>query len=85
MLTAVKGKLGIHSSFDSLEARGRKSVDPTTVKNILDFFERDDISRQAPGQRDYVIVKNEDGLKEKIQKVRQCSARAFFLYYNKWF
>ncbi len=39
----------------------------TTYDHVREFYERDDISRQAPGMRDVVTVR-EGGVKKKIQK-----------------
>lgn len=35
---------------------------------VVDFFCQDDISRQAPGIKDYSTIKDKDGTKQKIQK-----------------
>lgn len=42
------------------------SLDVST--KIQRFYEDDDNSRQLPGQKDYVTVRNADGGKEKVQK-----------------
>ena len=42
-------------------------ISDDTVQCVKQFFERDDISRMAPGKRDVVTVRNEVG-KEKFQK-----------------
>ncbi len=39
----------------------------TTYDHVRELYERDDISRQAPGMRDVVTVR-EGGVKKKIQK-----------------
>lgn len=39
----------------------------TTYDHVREFYEKDDISRQAPGMRDVVTVR-EGGMKKKIQK-----------------
>jgi hypothetical protein len=37
-------------------------------KQVVDFYCRDDISRQAPGIKDYVRMDQPDGGKEDVQK-----------------
>ena len=39
-----------------------------TTDYITGFYCRDDISRQAPEKRDYVVQYNEDRSRESIQK-----------------
>ena len=38
------------------------------IKEVQDFYLRDDISRMFPGKRDYRSVKNPDGKREHQQK-----------------
>ncbi|XP_030827949.1 uncharacterized protein LOC115928135 [Strongylocentrotus purpuratus] len=45
---------------------GPPKVSEDTVKVIEDFYERDDVSRQAPGRKDVVTIWNADG-KKKMQ------------------
>jgi hypothetical protein len=40
----------------------------TMHQQATDFFLRDDISRQMPGMKDFVVVRNQEGEKEKLQK-----------------
>jgi hypothetical protein len=70
VLAAVKQSIEAPGSFSCSEARGRKSLDDAIRANVVSFYERDDISTLAPGQRDYVCVKRLDGSKHRIQKVR---------------
>ena len=37
-----------------------------TINKVKDFYQRDDVSRIAPGKRDVIIVKTDKG-KEKLQ------------------
>lgn len=46
---------------------GNKKIDESTVQSVQKFYFQDSISRQAPGRRDFVIVR-EDGKKSKLQK-----------------
>lgn len=39
-----------------------------TAEKIKSFYGRDDISRQAPGKRDVISVKEESGVRNKVQK-----------------
>ena len=39
----------------------------TTIRTAIEFYERDDISRQAPGRKDVVAVRDSDGAKRKMQ------------------
>ena len=43
-------------------------VSEDTIKLIKNFYERDDISRQAPGRKEVILVRNDDGNKETKQK-----------------
>ena len=38
-----------------------------TIRTVIKFYERDDISRQAPGRKDVVTVRDSDGTKRKMQ------------------
>lgn len=40
---------------------------PKTKESATAFYERIDISSQAPGRKDFVTVRNDDGTKSKIQ------------------
>jgi hypothetical protein len=46
---------------------GNKGLPSETIKLVNDFFLLDSVSRQAPGRRDFVIVRH-DGEKKHIQK-----------------
>lgn len=54
----------------SQESNSQKSntlaLSPETIDLVKSFYERDDVSRQAPGLKDVTTVK-ENGLKQKIQ------------------
>lgn len=58
---------------------GPSEVVKSTVK---DFFEKDGVSYQAPGKRDAVITRNDDGEKIKLQKkyLTITLKEAFFLF-----
>jgi hypothetical protein len=34
---------------------------------VINFYEQDDISRQAPGRKDVVTIRSENGEKTKMQ------------------
>ena len=38
-----------------------------TVGTVIGFYERDDISRQCPGRKDVVVVRDNNGMKHKLQ------------------
>ena len=46
----------------------REGLNKETKKCVVEFYERDDVSRMCPGKKDYVSIRNKDGLKEKVQK-----------------
>ncbi|CAK1592014.1 unnamed protein product [Parnassius mnemosyne] len=46
---------------------GASGLDKKVILEIQTFYQRDDISHQAPGLKDYVTVRNERGEKEKMQ------------------
>ena len=46
---------------------GHKPLSKETIDKVVECYERDDISRQAPGRKDVVNVRNEAGEKEKRQ------------------
>ena len=46
---------------------GNKKIDESTVQCVQKFYFQDSISWQAPGRRDYVIVRQR-GKKSKLQK-----------------
>ena len=46
----------------------KNGLDALTVKLVLDFYQRDDISRQAPGKRDTIVVRLKNK-KETVQNV----------------
>ena len=43
-------------------------VDEDTIKKIHAFYQRDDISRQAPGRKDVLTIRDAKGTKTKHQK-----------------
>lgn len=38
------------------------------MKKIIEFYETDEVSRMCPGQKDKLMVRNKDGVKEQQQK-----------------
>ena len=46
-----------HDSPDSHAKEGRPPLDPSVVKMVTEFYERDDNSRMSPRKRDTVKVK----------------------------
>ena len=44
-----------------------RTISDETIDLVKAFYERDDISRQAPGRKDVVIIRGADGAKSKIQ------------------
>ena len=51
-------------------------------KLVIDFFSRDNISRQAPGKRDVVKIKLDDG--SKIEKQKRHLVVSIMEAYNVW-
>lgn len=47
---------------------GSVSLSKDTKSMVIDFYLSDSISRQCPGKSDWLVVKNDDGSKEKRQK-----------------
>ena len=48
-------------------SRGSRAVSEELMKKVIDFYTDNEISWQAPGKRDYIIVR-ENGNKHKVQK-----------------
>ena len=46
----------------------REALDKETKKCVVEFYERDDVSRMCAGKKDCVSIRNKDGSKEKVQK-----------------
>lgn len=67
----------------TLTKRGKRSLSPNTVQEVKNFYEDDDNSRQLPGLKDCISVKNENGEKEKRQKkLVLCNLRELFLKFK---
>ena len=49
--------------------RGSTCLSDETIACVTAFYEEDEISRQAPGKRDYITVTNENGEKCHVQTV----------------
>lgn len=45
-----------------------RKISEEVAKQVISFYERDDISRLMPGMKDYLSVKLEDGSREHVQK-----------------
>lgn len=45
-----------------------KTLDAATVQKVLNFFRQDTVSAPMPGMNDTVVVKNDLGEKEHVQK-----------------
>lgn len=72
-------------SSSNISSKGKKPISDAVRTNIINFFTRDDISRQAPGKRDTKSVKNaESGKREIFQKrhLTMTVKEAFSLYKN---
>lgn len=59
------------------DTRGRKPLSKEDAKVVTDFYQRDDISRQAPGMREYKKV---DGHEEQKRHMYTTIKEAFHLY-----
>jgi hypothetical protein len=58
-------------------SRGSTCMLADTISKVIVFYTRDDISRQAPGKRDYISIKQPNGEIAQMQKVRQCVFNEF--------
>jgi hypothetical protein len=56
-------------SSESTSSRGKKQLQSGLSEIVQQFYCRDDVSRPAPGMRDFIIVR-EGGVKQKLQKVK---------------
>ena len=68
--------------FVPVKKRSYSSACTKEDKLVMDFFSRDDISRQAPGKRDVVKIKLDDG--SKIEKQKQHLVVSVMGAYNIW-
>ena len=48
-------------------SKGKKISKEQKIQ-VASFFERDDISRQCPGKKDYLSVRDQNGVKQQCQK-----------------
>lgn len=77
-ITELKGKGCIKAIAQKFDLQFVEEVLPKKLKprknfigvasRVDEFFNRDTISRQLPGKKDFVSVKKEDGANEKVQK-----------------
>ena len=56
-----------YSPADSGMTSRSTALGTETVNIVRDFYQRDDISRQAPGRKDVVTILNENGEKQQVQ------------------
>ena len=68
--------------FVPVKKRSYSSACTKKDKLVIDFFSRDDISRQAPGKRDVVKIKLDDG--SKIEKQKRHLVVSVMGAYNIW-
>ncbi|CAF1045191.1 unnamed protein product [Didymodactylos carnosus] len=66
LVTDLARSLGIIKKKEMI-SRPSKALSSQVTDQITEFFCRDDVSYQAPGKRDTVLV-NIDGVKQKLQK-----------------
>lgn len=59
---------------ESTRPNHQNAISEETIKKVVDFYEREDVSRQAPGIKDVITVRNSDGTKEKKQTRHLCSS-----------
>ncbi len=61
------------TSFDEVTTPNiARRISDKTVDLVKTFYERDDISPQAPGRKDVVIIRSPDGAKTLHEKVHFC-------------
>jgi len=65
--TAVVKKLALKFGLMTKSERSKSSTVATLEKSVEEFYCNDTVSRQLPGRKDYVIVRN-GGKKEKMQR-----------------
>jgi len=67
---AVVFKLANSSGFvvGKKTCTGNRGIDEQTVKHVKDFYNLDSISRQAPGRKDFVTIRQLNNKKQQIQK-----------------
>ncbi|CAF1395394.1 unnamed protein product, partial [Rotaria sp. Silwood1] len=53
--------LDIISKTTDLHEREQRQLPIELKKAVIDFYNRDDISHQMPGKRDYITIKNDNG------------------------
>lgn len=68
MARAVKKLVYEKGILSSPNPKPGKSLDSTTVQHVLDFYNRDDVSRVMPGKKDVVAVRMENQQKVHLQK-----------------
>ena len=76
--TAMAKEIGIN--VDNARKRAIKTgIDEETKNKIIDFYQNDDVSWQAPGRKDYVLSrsKDPDGNTTKINIQSKCMLMTF--------
>ena len=56
------------TELDLVEHHAPNKLPSETAETIKAFYNQDDISRQCPGQKDYVTIRNENS-KERVQEM----------------
>ena len=65
---ACKMQLKFPSEKKRLRAEAAKLQAGELKKTVVDFYNKDEYSRWTPGKSEYVITKDADGKKVKLQK-----------------
>jgi len=64
---ALAKEVGLKGQLPNLKCTGNQCLDEETQGKVVDFYLRDDISWQAPGRKDHVIIRNKDGQGRKTK------------------
>ena len=67
VIAKIAKSSGLSLSSKHKQSNGNTGIAKSTVDSVQEFYCQDSISRQAPGCRDFVIIK-ENGKKSKLQK-----------------
>ena len=64
-----KDTLGTENPPSTSKETSRKSssISDETLQKVKDFYQRDDISQQAPVRKDATSIRQDDGMKVKVQ------------------
>ena len=69
--TAMAKEIGI-SVGKARRGAVTTGIDEETKKKIIEFYQKDDVSWQAPGRKDYIVSRSKDGNGNTIKKHMQC-------------